>query len=179
MDHTTGTAYRPEHRTEDRSQVLRYAQQMIADNRGELNRADLKASQAMAAAGVVAMGLITAMTSRTWSPSYADPAAAWLWWLGCALWAVAVAALVLALVPRLGARGAAGERLRYLGDVHRYRLASEVHDALVVAARQPLDLAIREVSWTSTAVLRKYRMVRIGVLALGAATMLFAASGLR
>jgi hypothetical protein len=173
MDHLA------ENSTED-PRVLRFAQQLISDNRGELSRADLKASQAMAAAGVVAMVLITAMTSNTWSPR-GGTASAWLWWTGCALWVVAVGALVLAFMPRLGAQdaGAGAVRLAYFGDVCRYRRGGDVRAALVAAARQPLDTVVCEVRWTAGAVMRKYRMIQIGVVALAVATLLFAASGLR
>jgi hypothetical protein len=140
-------------RTRDRSQAFHFAQQMISDNRAELRRADLRASQAMAVAAVVAAGLIAAMTSRAWAPSYDSPVSPWLWWAGCTLWAVSVAVLVLALMPRLG--GVDG------------------------GYRQPVDRAVAEMNRTAGAVLRKYRRVRLGVLALAAATMLFAASGLR
>lgn len=124
------------------------------DRREELRRVDLRASLAMAVAVVMAAGLIAAMTGRAWAPSYGDPVLAWLWWAGCVSWAVSVAVQVLALMPRLGP-----VRPR------PYRSGAV------------LDPARR--GRTAGAVLRKYRLVRVGVLALAVATTLFAASGLR
>jgi hypothetical protein len=149
-------------RTRDRSQGVRFVQQVISENRAELRRADLRASQAMVVAAVVAVGLIAAMTSRAWAPSYDSPVSPWLWWAGCTLWAVSVAALVLALMPRPG-----------WADGGRYRRRGPAPGAA------PLEREVAEMDRTAGAVLRKYRMVRLGVLALAAATMLFAASGLR
>lgn len=158
--------------------VLLFTRQLIANNRNELSRADAKASQGLAAAGAVAISLFTAITSHTWSPTDDHPAR-WTWWVGCGFWVLAVASLMLALMPRLGAAvREPGEApgVTYFGDVHRHRGVDAIRAALAVASRQPLHMAIRELSWTSSAVLRKYRLIRVGLSALAASAVLLMAS---
>jgi hypothetical protein len=158
--------------------VLSFTRQLIANNRNELSRADTKASQGLAAAGAVAISLFTAITSHTWSPTDGHPVR-WTWWVGCGFWMLAVATLMLALMPRLGAPRESGEgppSLTYFGDVHRHRGADAIRAALAVASRQPLHAAIRELSWTSSAVLRKYRLIRVGLGALAGSAVLLMAS---
>lgn len=236
MGQTTDTPAAP---ATDGRRVLRFTHRMIAANRRELNRADIKASQGLVAAGALAISLFTALTCNSWSPDGGGPAA-WSWWAGCVLWLLAVATLELALMPRLGpwraARGSPAQpsppaaapkslpaatptlaltqtptptltlalapapsrltsapaaalgsppacaltsipmQVTYFGDVYRHRRTGDVRPALALAAKQPLDVAIRELFWTSSTVMSKYRLVRVGLAALTGAVVLLVAS---
>jgi hypothetical protein len=158
-------------------QVLMYVRRMVETNRAELNRADVKASQGLGAAGVVGITMFTAIASHAWSPEPSGRAV-WAWWGGWALWTVAVAALILALMPRLGSSVLPGQAalVTYFGDVHRLAGTGDLAQALAYAAGQPLSAALHELAWTSGAVIRKYRLIRVGLGALAASTALLMAS---
>jgi hypothetical protein len=158
-------------------QVLLFVRRMVETNRAELNRADVKASQGLGAAGVVGITMFTAIASHAWSPE-SSGRAVWMWWSGWTLWTVAISTLILALMPRLGTRVLPGQAplVTYFGDVHRLSRTADLGRALALAARQPLPAALHELAWTSSAVIRKYRLIRVGLGALAGSAALLMAS---
>jgi len=152
-----------------------YAERLINDNRREMRRADGKATQALVVAGTGTATLLAAMTEGSWSVASISPGQLWAWWAGCALLVVSVTLLVLALVPRLGGRSPAG-RIAYFGDIRRWKESGSLRKALEETAREPLNAALAELSWTSMTVMAKYRLVQYGIITLAAAACLLFAS---
>lgn len=147
----------------DADRVLRCAQRLLAENREELRRADLKASQALGAAGATALALMTAVVGGAWKPSQLDGSQQWTWSIGCLLWACSVATLMFALLPRLGSKADA-EHVAYFGHVHRLMRGGDIRDALHRAARDPLPAVIAQLCWSSQVVMTKYQFVRCGLM---------------
>jgi len=167
---------------DDKSRELVFAQRIVTANRRELSRADVKSSQGLAAAGALAICLLTAVTNGTWSPSEISGDSHWIWWTGCAFWVLSVLTMMLGLMPMLNAwRSADGkisdlDTLTYFGDIRRLRKHGDIMHALALATRYPMDVTLRELHWTSDAVVRKYRLVRTGLALLTVSTILLAAS---
>ncbi|MEU1604879.1 Pycsar system effector family protein [Micromonospora matsumotoense] len=144
----------------DDERTLRYARQLLTDNRHELRRADTKATQTLGVAGTVAAAALAAVPGG--GLAVVRPGG---WWLAaCLLWGTAVLMSALALLPRLG--GASPERhVSYFGDVLRQ---DDLAEALRQTATQPLGAALAELRWTSARVATKYWLVRSAIVSLAA-----------
>ncbi|MFG3557844.1 Pycsar system effector family protein [Micromonospora sp. NPDC047557] len=148
----------PGHRDDERT--LGYARQLLADNRHELRRADLKATQTLGVAGAAAAGGLAALPGV----ELGTLTAGWLWLTACLLWCAAVAMSALALLPRLGGVSPA-RHVSYFGDVLRHE---DLAEALHQTAIQPLGSAIAELKWTSARLASKYCLVRGAIVTLAA-----------
>ena len=146
----------------DEDRVLRCAQRLLADNREELRRADLKASQGLGAAGATAIALLTAAVGGAWQPADLAGSREWAWWLGCLLWTASVAALTFALLPRLGSATDA-EHAAYFGHINRLMRDGDVLRALHRTACDPLPAVISQLCWSSRVIVTKYQLVRCGI----------------
>ncbi|MEV6695357.1 Pycsar system effector family protein [Micromonospora sp. NPDC051196] len=143
----------------DHERTLRYARQLLIDNRHELRRADTKATQLLGAAGTIAAVAFAAVSGTELAVVMQG------WWLAAfLLWGMAVLLAALALLPRLG--GLSPERhVSYFGDVLRH---DDLAEALRLTATQPLGATLAELRWTSNRLSTKYWLVRGAIVVLGA-----------
>ncbi|MDQ0951914.1 hypothetical protein QFZ24_005837 [Streptomyces phaeochromogenes] len=153
------------------------ATQLLTDLRGEITRADAKATILVGVLGMSAGVLCALLIGRGWSPALLSAPAALLWWAGTALLVTALFASLLAVIPRYRAhRWAPGRPLTYFGDVRQAARTGRLAAALAETGRDPgrgLLLALAE---TSGIAARKHFWIRAGLIAFGCATVLLPGS---
>jgi hypothetical protein len=142
--------------------------QLLAESREELARADGKASLLLAASTVVIAAALTAVLANNWRP-WALANALWLvWWLGVLAGLGALAALGIAVYPRVSpSHKRNGDIVAYWGDVAgltKGRLAKRISKTARKGDRdQDQLLAIADI------VRRKYTAIRWGIWLFAAA----------
>jgi MFS family permease len=166
-----------------------YAEQLLAESREELARADGKASILFGAFGVAAGVLLGAVVGGTWSPANFDNGTAeCVWWVGIVGAGLSILLLGLAVLPRVR-HGAGRERLYYFGHVVQYRQRTWLGfprrglaptDEFLRDLRHPptsLDRAADQIWVISGLVQTKYRLIRLALAsqAAGVGLVLFAA----
>lgn len=77
------------------------ATQLLTDLRGEITRADAKATILVGVLGMSAGVLCALLIGRGWSPALLSAPAALLWWAGTALLVTALFASLLAVIPAI------------------------------------------------------------------------------
>lgn len=156
---------------------LRTATLLLADLRGEITRADAKATVLIGVLGMSAGMLSALLTGRGWSPALLPTPAALLWWAGAAFLAAALFALLLAVMPRYhGSPWTPDQPLTYFGDIRRAAQTGQLTAALAETGRDPgrgLLLALAE---TSGIAARKHFWIRTGLIAFGCAAVLLPGS---
>jgi Pycsar effector protein len=151
----------------------RYATELLAHAREELNRVDTKASILLAAAGIALSAVAGALVSRGWSPFRLHAAAAFLWWLGTGTVTGGIAALLAAIYPRHRPRSSPLSRepqanFGYYADVISYGSVANVMSAIRRSAKDELQSIAEQLLHVSQIVDRKYRLVGWGVWMLAA-----------
>jgi hypothetical protein len=151
--------------------------QLLADLRGEITRADAKATVLVGALGISA-GVLAALLPRCdWNPGRLPRPAALLWWAGAASLVIALFALLLAVMPRYGrSRWTPGRPLTYFGDVRRAARAGRLTAALIETGRDPAPGLLLALAETSGIAARKHFWIRTGLIALGSAAVLLPGS---
>lgn len=150
---------------------------LLTEVRAEISRADSKAAVVVGAIAM-AVGLIGGLVvSRGWDPSRLDLPWAVVWWTGVCALAAALLAMLLAVVPRYGkSRWEPGLPLGYFGDIRRAAGSGALAQALTDADRDPTPLLVNALSATSSIAAHKHLWIRVGLLALTAATLLLPAA---
>ncbi|MHB1445958.1 MAG: Pycsar system effector family protein [Acidimicrobiales bacterium] len=162
-----------------------FAEVLLDEGREELNRADMKASILLSAAGIIFAALITGVLAGTWTPHklHRHPAAEMVFWTGLAIGLLGIVLLAWAVLPRVKHTGRR-ENLAYFGHVVMFnespwalRLSTrrsrdergkmELRSAIRVASAGRLDRTVDQVWTISHIVNSKYRRIRWGMLALG------------
>ncbi|MGW0648976.1 Pycsar system effector family protein [Streptomyces umbrinus] len=156
---------------------LRTATLLLADLRGEITRADAKATVLVGVLGMSAGVLSALLTGRGWSPTLLPTLAALLWWAGTAFLAAALFALLLAVMPRYhGNRWTPGRPLTYFGDIRRAAQTGQLTAALAETDRDPGRSLLLALAETSSIAARKHFWIRAGLIAFGCATVLLPGS---
>lgn len=155
--------------------ALRHAEQLLAEKRKELTRADGKASILLAAVGVAGSVIGGAIVEGRWNPSRLGEPWRWVWWVGIAVAAMGILLLGYAVIPRVRHRGPR-EKVAYFGHAVMFEDPASFARALGEAAKDPLARALDQVWVLSRVVQRKYRATRNAMVLLATAiAMLIAA----
>jgi MFS family permease len=168
-----------------------YREDLLAETREELQRADNKASILLAASGIALSALLAAFAAGTWSPSHlAHNDARICSWISMILALLGLAFIGAAVKPRLRPKETKKERLHYYGDVQGFwpKWYRRHQPAALANARAEFDRALEAASTADNRkrrlddqiwflghiAFRKYRFVTIG-LWLFASSILIAA----
>lgn len=147
--------------------------QLLADLRGEIARADAKATVLVGMLGLTAGLLSALLIDHRWTPARLAAPAALLWWTGTALLATSLLALLLAVTPRYGrSRWAPGLPLTYFGDIRRAVRAGRLDSALADTERASARALRTALAENSRIAARKHFWIRTGLIAFGGATVL-------
>jgi len=158
---------------EEETAVSRVAQQLLADAREELVRADDKASSTL---GAVSALLAIAAVAPGRLPLGQD-AVSWGWICGLLVCALAIVLLMLAALPRF-TTGARRQVIAYFGDVAGVRHEQDLGFLLAQQATRPDDAVLKELRAISKIVMAKYRFTRLGILCAAAGGVLLVMSAL-
>jgi hypothetical protein len=151
-----------------------YATSLLSSARGEIDRADSKASILLAASGVAAGALLAGLMAGAWTPLTLEVTIQWAWWVGVVEAAIAISCLALAVYPR-EQRNDSGTSwaVVFYGDVLKYRTTAQLMDALNRSAETKIERIADELRYVCSIVNHKYRLIRWGIsmLFLSAATI--------
>ncbi|MFF8940855.1 Pycsar system effector family protein [Streptomyces sp. NPDC014864] len=157
---------------------MRTAERLLGELRGEIARADSKASVLVAALGLTA-GVFTGLLSgHNWSPDELSAPGAVVWWTGTGSLALSLGALLLAVLPRYQGTWAAGRPLCYFGDIQRAARQGRLAEALADTDRDPAAGLLAALTETSRIAACKHRWIRTGLLAFCAGALLLPAAPL-
>ena len=151
-----------------------YAQQMLAEAREELMRADSKAAMLLSAALVAGSFLGGAAFSGEWSPLAIPGCWQWMLWAGLVAWFVAVVDLLAAAFPRIG-RPTDRTHLTYFRHAEMHMSPDELRDSLASVAHDPLHRLVDQLWNVSKVAVMKYRRVQRGLIALAVGGVLLGA----
>lgn len=153
-----GPARRPERITADR---------LLQDMRGEIARADSKASVLLGALSMTVGAFASVLAGRGWSPALLSGPAAVAWWSGVGALTIALLALLMAVLPRYRhSDWTPGMPLTYFADVQRAVAEGRLSAALTDTEHAPPDRFAASLAATSRIVHDKHRWIRAGVGAL-------------
>jgi hypothetical protein len=145
--------------------------EMLAEARDQVTHADQKASLILAALGIGLGALLGGMLSGDWNPTLLRGFGEVLWWVGAALAALAVLASAASVWPRYS-RADLSQGIRYWGHVATYRSLAALSTALDENPSLERDRTRYQLWQLSRIADTKYRLVRIAMLAAGAAVVL-------
>ncbi|MFG2638213.1 Pycsar system effector family protein [Streptomyces sp. NPDC048362] len=148
---------------------LALSQSLLTETREELAKADQKANLLLAALGVAAAALIGAFASAQISPLDFPVLAQTIFWAGCAAASVALIVLGMAVYPNSGT-GAQG-RIYYFGDVEKNQIP-EGQIATLIQAANHTERNVQQFVVLAKSVIRKYKLIRAGMLFSGATLLL-------
>lgn len=152
-------------------------ERLLGDLRGEIARADSKASVLVAALGMTAGVFSGLLAGRRWSPASLSWPGTVVWWAGIVSLALALFALLLAVLPRYGRRAwEPGRPLSYFGDIQRAVRMDRLDAALADTERDPTAGLVAALTETSGIAARKHQWIRAGLIAFCAGTLLVPAS---
>ncbi|MFC8346046.1 Pycsar system effector family protein [Streptomyces sp. NPDC057280] len=152
------------------------AERLLGEMRGEIARADSKASVLVAALGMTAGVFSGLVAGRQWSPQSLSVPGAVLWWAGVAAFTLSLFALLLAVLPRYGnGAWAPGRPLCYFGDVQRAAREGRLAEALADTERDPAAGLTASLTETSLIAARKHQWIRAGLIAFCAGALLLPA----
>ncbi|MGW3663574.1 Pycsar system effector family protein [Streptomyces sp. NPDC005141] len=151
----------------------RTAERLLTELRGEIARADSKASVLVAALGMTAGVFSALLAGRGWTPSELSRAGTGLWWTGAAALGLSLFALLLAVLPRYR-RGTwvPGRPLCYFGDIQQAVREGRLATALADTDRDPAAGLTAALVETSRIAARKHQWIRTGLIAFCAGTAL-------
>ncbi|MBB1257038.1 hypothetical protein H3146_27455 [Streptomyces sp. OF3] len=142
------------------------AQRLLDELRGEVARADSKASVLLGAIGMTVGTVTSVLTGRSWGPGRLAVPAQIVWWAGAGCLLLALGSLLMAVLPRYrDSRWQPGRPLTYFADIRRAAADGRLRDALADTERAPLDSLAASLGELSRIVSEKHRWVRAGLLA--------------
>ncbi|RFC72853.1 Pycsar system effector family protein [Streptomyces sp. AcE210] len=151
----------------------RAGERLLGELRGEIARADSKASVLVAALGMTAGVFSGLLAGRDWNPTALSGAGSVLWWAGAAALALSLFALLLAVLPRYRTDSwVPGQPLCYFGDIRQ-----AIHNGLLASAladtdRDPAAALTAALTETSRIAARKHQWIRTGLIAFCTGTAL-------
>ncbi len=155
------------------SDVASYASTLLAEAREEVGRADSKVSILLAAAGVAGSVLAGASVAEGASLTHLPLWAEILGALGLGSYVLGTSALGLALLPRTR-HHSAPDKLYFFGHVATYRTPETLAPALERAAECSEHRTIDQLWHVSRIIVRKYQLLRAGMVLLAIGLLLFA-----
>jgi hypothetical protein len=151
------------------------AKVLLSESREELTRADGKASLLLAALGIGISAILAAILAGDWSPfKLAEPYQG-CWWAGSFFAGVSFGCLCLAVYPRV-THGSASRGVTYFGDVAGLQTVNELRSALKRSQTALAERSVTQLHVIARIADRKYRFIRWGLQALGAAILLTVAA---
>ncbi|MER5470431.1 Pycsar system effector family protein [Streptomyces sp. NPDC002935] len=144
----------------------------MTELRGEIARADSKASVLVAALGMTAGVFSALLAGRGWTPGELSWAGTGLWWAGAAALGLSLFALLLAVLPRYSGTWAPGRPLCYFGDIQQAVREGRLAAALADTDRDPAAGLTAALIETSRIAARKHQWIRTGLIAFCAGTAL-------
>jgi hypothetical protein len=157
----------------------RTGERLLAELRGEIARADTKASVLVAALGMTAGVFTGLLAGRDWSPARLSGPGTILWWGGAAGLALSLIALLLAVLPRYRSGSwAAGDPLCYFGDIQQAVREGRLAEALADTDRDPTAGLLASLAENSRIAASKHRWIRTGLLAFCTGTLLLPTAAL-
>jgi hypothetical protein len=151
------------------------AKLLLAESREELTRADGKASILLAALGLGISAILAAILAGDWSPFKLKEPYQGLWWGGSTSAGLSLLCLVLAVYPRV-THQSASKGVTYFGDVAALETVDELRAALKRSETDAAGRSVTQLHVIARLVARKYRFIRWGLIALGAAIVLTVAA---
>ncbi|WP_236656199.1 Pycsar system effector family protein [Streptacidiphilus jiangxiensis] len=146
---------------------------LLAETRDEIGRADSKASILLAVLGVSASGVIGLQSSASWSPHRLAAVGQLAWWCGLLALLTALAALLLAVLPRFSRNSwRPGRPLTHFQDIVDAADAGLLAQALAETEEKGETALLLALAESSRIVARKHRCIRAGLTAFGAALTL-------
>ncbi|WP_369248565.1 Pycsar system effector family protein [Streptomyces sp. R41] len=159
--------------TPDTRTGARTAERLLTELRGEIARADSKASVLVAALGMTAGVFSGLLAGRDWTPGELSWAGTALWWAGAAALALSLFALLLAVLPRYRSGSwAPGQPLCYFGDIQQAVHEGQLAAALADTDRDPAAGLTAALTETSRIAARKHQWIRTGLIAFCTGTAL-------
>ncbi|MBC2901232.1 Pycsar system effector family protein [Streptomyces cupreus] len=155
------------------------AERLLAEMRGEIARADSKASVLVAALGMTAGVFSGLVAGRKWAPGQLSAPGTFMWWAGALALGLSLLALLLAVLPRYRTGvWAPGQPLCYFGDVQQAVREGRLTDALADTERDHASGLRAALTETSRIAARKHQWIRTGLIAFCAGTVLLPAAAL-
>ena len=143
-----------------------FARQLLNETREELDRADRKAQILFAASGVGVSVVVAGIVAGDWSPLQLSAWALVAWGTGAGLVAIGLFVLGISIFPRIVHHDPGG-KVAYFGHAASYPNIEALRAALEAAAAQPDDRTLDQLWIVSRIVVRKYRLIRWALVALG------------
>jgi len=149
------------------SREFQYARQLLDETRGEIGRADQKASVLLASVGLAISALSAAIVHSSWRPTQLGGFIAWLWWLGVAMAVLGIVFFGRVVYPR-STRIAPepGTPVSYFGDVVGYSTTQQLMNVVSKSEHTDLERIYDQIRQFSLLTARKYRFIRHGMLLL-------------
>ncbi|MGW1726961.1 Pycsar system effector family protein [Streptomyces sp. NPDC002306] len=152
-------------------------ERLLAELRGEVARADSKASVLVAALGMTAGVSSGLLAGRDWTPAALSATGTTLWWTGTGALGLSLLSLLLAVLPRYGAgTWVPGRPLAYFADIHQAVRLGQLETALGDTRRDPTAGLTSALADLSRIAARKHQWIRTGLIAFCAGTVLLPAS---
>jgi len=152
-------------------------ERLLSELRGEVARADGKASVLVGALGMTGGVFSGLLVGRGWTPGELSATGTVLWWVALAALGLSLFALLLAVLPRYRSeQWTPGRPLSYFGDIQQAVRQGQLETALGDTRRDPttgLTMALAELSQI---VARKHQWIRTGLIAFCTGTVLLPAS---
>jgi hypothetical protein len=159
------------------AEAVALCERLLAELRGEVARADSKASVLVAAIGMTAGLLSALLAGREWSPAALSAPGTALWWTGVVSLGASLLALLLAVLPRYRrARWTPGQPLSYFGDIRQAVRLGRLETALDDTWRDPVAGLRTALTEMSRITVLKHRWIRVGLISFSAGTVLLPAS---
>lgn len=180
-DAFTGSSPSPESRGSKSPDVtestISYLADLLKDTREELGRADSKAALLLAATGVAAGALLGGLLNGRWTPFSLDNSVEWLWWLGVGSAVAGVFSTAAVVYPRrINPRKPHTKKTAenpptpqkpltpaYFGDVVAYENVEKFNEA-IDQVPSPKERLLEQTFVLSKVVMRKYKLLRLGLL---------------
>lgn len=163
--------------TDDVTMVSRHTKHLIAETRDEIRRADAKAAQWLTTLGAASAAALAAWTTRGSTPWELAGIHMLLTAAGGACAVGAMAALTLALIPRIGGSSEPGH-VAYFGHVYRIGDPDRVRRLLEGAAADLMPGLVAELCTLSRIAMLKYRYTRLGAVLSALASVLIIAGSI-
>ncbi|MFF4837060.1 Pycsar system effector family protein [Streptomyces sp. NPDC001315] len=152
-------------------------ERLLTELRGEVARADSKASVLVAALGTTAGVSSGLLAGRDWTPAALSATGTALWWAGSAALGLSLFALLLAVLPRYRAeKWTPGRPLSYFGDIQQAVRLGQLETALGDTRRDPTTGLTTALADLSRIAARKHQWIRTGLIAFCTGTVLLPAS---
>ncbi|MFB7466555.1 Pycsar system effector family protein [Streptomyces sp. NPDC056224] len=153
------------------------ATRLLADLRGEIARADSKASVLVGALGMTAGVISALLAGKGWRPGSLSTPGTAVWCAGAAALALALLALLLAVLPRYrSTEWRPGSPLSYFGDIRSAVRQGRLAEALADTDRDPAASLMAALAENSRIAARKHQWIRTGLFAFCTATVLLPAA---